>query len=85
MLKMPPGTVSLIKGGALGIFNSPPPPVMFIQVIRTWRHYLSMSCLIGQIFQEGSPDEMTKVTNDYIHFCVQLVVPTKKFKSIQTM
>lgn len=33
-----------------------------------------------KIFQEGSLDEITAVTNYYINFCVQLVVPTKEIE-----
>lgn len=33
-----------------------------------------------EIFQEGSLDEMTTITNDYINVCVQLVVPAKEIK-----
>lgn len=32
------------------------------------------------VFQEGSLDERTTVINDYINFCVQLLVPTKEIK-----
>lgn len=32
------------------------------------------------IFQEGSLDERTTVLNDYINFCVELVIPTKEIK-----
>ena len=32
------------------------------------------------MFQEGSLNEITTVTNDYIDFCVQLVFPTKEIK-----
>ena len=56
------------------------------KVIRTWtnesREQLK-ACFDWtnwEIFQEGSLEEMTTVTNDYINFCVQLVVPTKEIK-----
>ncbi len=32
------------------------------------------------IFEEGSLDERTTVLNDYINFCVELVIPTKEVK-----
>lgn len=56
------------------------------KVIRTWtnesREQLK-ACFDWtnwEIFREDSLDEMTRVTNDYINFCVQLVVPTKEIK-----
>lgn len=33
-----------------------------------------------EIFQEDSQDEMTAVINDYINFCVQLLVPSKEIE-----
>ena len=56
------------------------------KVIRTWTNESKgqlKACFDQtnwEIFQEGSRGEMTAVTNDYINFCVQLVVPTKEIK-----
>jgi hypothetical protein len=36
-------------------------------------------------FQEGSLNETTTVTNDYIDFCLQLVVPTTEIKIFTTI
>jgi len=56
------------------------------KVIRTWtnesREQLK-ACFDWtdwDIFQEGSLDEITTVTNDYINFCVEIVVPTKEIQ-----
>lgn len=56
------------------------------KVIRTWSNESKeqlKACFDWtnwEIFQEGSLDEMTTITNDYINVCVQLVVPAKEIK-----
>lgn len=37
-------------------------------------------CTNWEIFHDGTLDEKTEVINDYINFCVQLVIPTKNIK-----
>lgn len=56
------------------------------KVIRTWTNESReqvKACFDWtnwEVFQEGSLDEITTVINDYINFCVHLVVPTKEIK-----
>lgn len=56
------------------------------KVIRTWtnesREQLKacLDCTDWDTFRDGSLDDVTTITNDYIHFCVQMVVPTKEIK-----
>ena len=56
------------------------------KVVRTWTNESKeqlKACLDltdWDTFSYGSLDEITTVTNDYINFCVELVVPTKEIQ-----